>query len=106
MGRIVIAAFRAHEGKEDQLLQVLEERMPLMRRLGLATERQRVTMRSRDGTIIDVSEWTSAEAICKAHETPEVLELWQKFDACCDYVKLDSLSEVGEDFATFEALES
>ena len=62
-------------------------------------------MRSHDGVLIQVSEWSSDEAIAKAHETPEVLAMWDRFAACSEYVKLDSLAEVHEDFATFDAIE-
>lgn len=104
MGRISIAAFRPRPGKQDELLEVIADRLPLLRRLGLATDRAPILMGSRDGVIIQVSEWVSDEAIEKAHETPEVLALWERFDACCEFVKLDRLPEAGEDFATFEAM--
>jgi len=104
MGQISVAAFKPKAGKEDELLQVIADRLPLLRRLGMATDREPVLMRSKDGVIIQVSEWTDDDAIRKAHETPEVLELWQRFDACSTYVKLDSLAESHEDFATFESV--
>src|SRR5690242_20437347 len=104
MGRISIAAFRPHPGKEDELKRVIASRLPLLRRLGLATDRTNITMRATDGTLIDVSEWVDDAAIHRAHHTPEVLELWQRFDACCNYVKLDSLAEPHHDFATFDAV--
>ena len=105
MGLISVAGFKPKPGKEAELMAVIEDRIPLLRRLGLATSREPVLMRSRDGTIIQVSEWTSEEAIAKAHETPEVLELWGRFDACCTYIKLEALPESRDDFATFKAVE-
>lgn len=104
MGQIVIAAFKPKPGLEAELNQVIADRLPLLRRLGLATDRENVTMRAANGTIIDVSEWTDEEAIARAHQTPEVLELWQRFEACSDFVKLDSLAEVHQDFPTFDAV--
>lgn len=105
MGLISVAAYRAKPGKEDELRQVIADRLPLLRRLGLATDREPILMRSRDGVFIQISEWASHEAIEKAHETPEVLELWERFTACADFVKLESLAETHEDFTTFDALE-
>ena len=105
MGKIVIAAFKPKPGMEAELLKVTADRLPLLRRLGLATDRQNITMRAEDGTIIDVSEWTDEAAIARAHETPEVHELWSRYDACCEYVKLETLTESGQEFATFEAVE-
>ena len=104
MGKIVIAAFKPKPGKGDELKQVIADRLPLLRDLGLATDRINITMRAQDGTIIDVSEWTDDDAIARAHETPEVLELWQRFDECSQYVKLESLDEIHQEFATFDGV--
>jgi len=104
MSRIVIAAFKPLPGKEVELEECLAVRSPLLRRLGLATDRANITMRATDGTILDVSEWVDDAAIAAAHETPEVLELWQRFEACSDYRRLNSLAEAHHDFATFESV--
>lgn len=104
MGQISIAAFRPHVGKEAELLAAIADRLPLLRRLGLATERADILLRSRDGVIVSISEWTSLEAIDRAHKTPEVLALWQRFAACCEPVRLNTLSESAEMFATLEAV--
>jgi hypothetical protein len=63
MGRISIVAFRPKPGKEDELKRVLASRQPLLRRLGMATDRMNITVRATDGTLIDVSEWTDDAAI-------------------------------------------
>ncbi len=104
MGRISVAAFKPKPGKENELLQVIADRVPLLWRLGYCTDREPILMRSRDGVIIQVSEWADDAAIEKAHETPEVLEMWQRFDACSAHVKLDALGEAHDDFATFDAI--
>ncbi len=52
MGMISVAAFRPRPGREKELLDVLADRLPLLRRLGLATQRDAILMRSRDGTIL------------------------------------------------------
>jgi hypothetical protein len=104
MGRISIVAFRPHPGKDEELKRVLASRLPLLRRLGLSTDRTNITMRATDGTLVDVSEWVDDSAIDRAHHTPEVLELWQRFDACCSYIKLGTLAESHQDFATFDAI--
>lgn len=104
MGRISVAAFRPKPGKEQDLLEVIADRLPILRRLGLATNRAPVLMRAKDGTLIQVSEWVDDEAIRAAHQTPEVLAMWERFGACSDYVKLIDLAETNDDFATFDAV--
>jgi hypothetical protein len=106
MGQISIVAYRPKPGREGELRAVLDSRLPLLRRLGLATERARMLMRSKDGTLIEASEWASEAAIAKAHQTPEALALWERFnEVCAAYVELRALAECGEMFATFEAVE-
>jgi hypothetical protein len=104
MSRIVIAAFKPLPGKEDELVQCIAVRLPLLRKLGLATDRTNITMRAADGTILDVSEWVDDDAIGAAHQAPEVLELWRRFEACSDYRRLNSLAEAQHDFATFDSV--
>jgi hypothetical protein len=106
MGLISVAAFKPKPGRETELMGVIADRLPLLQRLGLATMREPVLMRSRGGAVVQVSEWVSDEAVERAHQMPEVLELWRRFDACCEYVKLDALPEAGEDFAMFQALDT
>lgn len=111
MGLVSIAAFRAHPGKEAELRRVIADRLPLLRGLGLATDRPDILLRSRGSTgakggevLVSISEWVSQEAIDRAHRMPEVHALWGRFAACSDWVKLETLPECGEDFATFEAV--
>ena len=62
-------------------------------------------MRAKDGTIIEVSEWKSRQAIEAAHRNPNVLAMWNKFFALCDCVPLNTVPETAEMFAGFEPLE-
>lgn len=105
MGLISFAVFKPKPGKEDDLLQVIEDRSPLLRKLGMMTERKPISMRSSEGAIIHVSEWVDDDAITRAHSNPEVLALWQRFSDCCDFIKLDLLSESHDTFATFDAID-
>jgi quinol monooxygenase YgiN len=104
MPRILIAAFKPKPNREVELLQVIADRLPLLRKLGLATDRPNITMRAADGTILDVSEWVDQAAIDRAHELPEVHALWRRYEACCEYVNLDTLAEAHHPFATFDAV--
>ena len=61
-------------------------------------------MRAPDGTIVEVSEWKSREAIDAAHKNPNVLAMWNKFFAICDCVPLNTLAEAKEMFAGFEPI--
>ena len=103
-GVIVIVAYRPKPGKESELLELVRSRVPTLRNEGLVTDRQPTIMRARDGTIIEVSEWKSQEAIDAAHKNPNVLAMWDKFFKLCDCVPLKNLSETEEMFAGFEPI--
>jgi quinol monooxygenase YgiN len=105
MGRYVIAAYTPKPGMADQLLTVVLKRLPLLRAHDLATDRPAYRMRAKDGTILEVSEWQSAEAIERAHSTPAVLALWAEFGEVCEYRSLNSIAECGQMFAEFEPLD-
>jgi len=105
-GVCVIVAYRPKPGKEQELLAIVRSRVPTLRKEGLVTDRAPVLMRAKNGTLIEVSEWKSREAIDAAHKNPTVLALWDKFFAVCDCVPLETLPESREMFAGFEPLES
>jgi quinol monooxygenase YgiN len=78
-GICVIVAYRPKPGKEQELLKLVRERVPTLRKEGLVTDRVPAVMRAKDGTIIEVSEWKSRQAIDAAHKNPNVLAMWERF---------------------------
>ena len=104
-GICVIVAYRPKPGQENALLELVRNRVPTLRKEGLVTDRVPIIMRARNGTIIEVSEWKSREAIDAAHKNPNVLAMWEKFFAVCDCVPLNTLAEAEEMFAGFEPVE-
>ena len=104
-GFCVIVAYRPKPGQENALLELVRNRVPTLRKEGLVTDRVPIIMRARNGTIIEVSEWKSREAIDAAHKNPNVLAVWEKFFAVCDCVPLNTLAEADEMFAGFTAVE-
>jgi quinol monooxygenase YgiN len=103
-GIIVIVTYRPKPGKESETLDLVRSRVPTLRKEGLVTERTPIMMRARDGTIIEVSEWKSQEAIDAAHKNPNVLVMWNRFFEVCDCIPLNQLSESAEMFAGFEPI--
>src|ERR1041385_548785 len=104
-GVCVIVAYRPKIGKENELLALVRSRVPTLAEEGLVTDRAPIIMRAKDGTLIEVSEWKSREAIDAAHKNPIVLAMWEKFLAICDCVPLKTLPEAEEMFAGFEPVE-
>jgi hypothetical protein len=106
VGLVTIACYRPLEGASvDDVLAVLRDRLPLLRSEGLSTDHPSFIMRSTDGTVVEVSEWVSAEAVETAHHHPKVLELWKRFEQVCTYESVGSLPEAAEMFASFVTID-
>lgn len=104
MSRFVIAAFKPKPGMQDSLLAVVEKHWRVLQAQGLVTDRPRYAMQAADGTIVEVFEWRSAEAVEQAHRNPAVLALWAEFEAACEYVPVSALAEAQHPFSEFQAL--
>jgi quinol monooxygenase YgiN len=104
MGRIVIAAFKPKPGQEGALRAVVGKHWRILQEQGFVTERPRIAMQAADGTLLEVFEWRSPEAIEQAHQNPAVLALWAEFEAACEYVPLAGLVEATHPFSEFDAL--
>ena len=98
---IVIVAYRPKPGKEEELLQLTREHLPLLREEGLATSRKPVVCRAADGTIVEVFEWETGGAAA-AHAKERVQALWARYWDACDIVPLGNLAEAAQMFAGFQ----
>lgn len=105
MGRMVIVAYRPTPGGEADLEACVRDHLDVLRRRQLVTERDAIAGRAADGTIVEVFEWRSAEAIEAAHTDPEVGALWARFDACSTYVPVGELPEAAQLFSELEGLD-
>jgi len=99
---IVICAYKPREGKEEALLKVVKEHVPILRSVGLATERTAQIMKAQNGTIVEVFEWVSAKAIDDAHKHPTVLKMWKEFDEASVPVPVGELDECKHIYSDFE----
>jgi hypothetical protein len=79
LSSISVACYRPKPGCEEALLAEVRDHLPPLRAQGLVTERAPIVMRTQDGTVIEVFEWVSQEAIAGAHSNPVVLEVWKRF---------------------------
>ena len=104
MGRFVIVAYRPKPGKEHELAAAVQKHLHVLRTKELVTEKLPFVMRASDGTLLEVFEWRSAEAIDRAHHDPAVQALWGEFAEVCEYVPLASLHEAGQMLAEFDAV--
>jgi quinol monooxygenase YgiN len=104
MGKIVIVCYKPKEGKAEALKELILEHVPILRSENLATAREPIIMQAKDGTMIEVFEWVSEEAIQQAHTNKAVHEMWKHFSGACDYVAPPGITEFQNIFSTFEAV--
>lgn len=104
MGRIVIACFRPKPGKNEELRAIVRGHMAILRAEGLVTEREAILMEAQDGSVLEVFEWISSDAIDRAHKNPRVLAMWETFAEVCDYIPVGELGEAGQLFSEFTPL--
>ena len=106
MGRVVIVAYTPKPGRESELLAVVAKHLEVLRAESLVTDRAPYVLRAADGTILEVFEWRSPEAIARAHALPAVQALWAEFGDACEYTPLATLAEAQGMFAEFEPVGS
>jgi hypothetical protein len=104
MGRITIAVYRPINGREKELDQLVAGHMEVLKQENLVTERRPVVMKAADGTVVEIFEWRSREAIAEAHKNLSVQQLWVKFNDVCEYMAPLGVPEFQNLFAEFEAV--
>ena len=101
MGRIVISCYRPKHGQQDALRALMKTHVPTLRSVDLVTDRAPITFEAGDGTVIEVFEWKSNEAIQSAHGNPVVLKMWEAFGKVCDYIPVSLVPEASQLFSNF-----
>jgi len=104
MGRIVIVAYKPKQDKESELVELVKSHLFTLRAEGLVSDRDSILMRSTDGSVIEVFEWASKEAIEAAHNNPEVQKMWLEFSKICDFIPVSQVSESTSMFSEFTPL--
>jgi hypothetical protein len=104
MGKMVIACYKPKENKAAALKELMKTHLSRLKEQGLVTDRRSIIMEAGDGTIVEVFEWLSEEAIQNAHKNPAVLQMWGEYAEVCEYVPVGSLAEAASLFSSFEPL--
>jgi hypothetical protein len=105
MGRFVIVAYKPKPGMERALEALVARHLAVLATERFVTDRPASVMRAADGTIVEVFEWASADAMARAHAHPAVAALWAEFAQASDYAPLATLAECSAPFAEFAAIE-
>jgi quinol monooxygenase YgiN len=78
---VVICTYRIKRRREAAFLKILSRHWPTLRRLGLATRQPATVYRGADKSkktfFIEIFTWKSGEAMEAAHQSPEVMAVWE-----------------------------
>jgi hypothetical protein len=99
--RLAFAAYRPRPGKTDELLRLFGEELATLRRRGHVTQRSAPVVRTDDGGLLVVVEWSSPHAVDDAHSDPEVVALWEQKGQLADYLPLRALAGSQVPFASW-----
>lgn len=101
MGKIVIATYKPKAGKEKILDRLVRNHVKVLRNQGLATLRPPMIMKAADGTVVEVFEWISKQAIEEAKHNKDVQEYWEQYRNVCDIIPVSNLIEANTSFSEF-----
>ena len=101
MGKIVIAAYKPKSGKEKALDSLVKNHVKMLRNQGLATLRTPMIMKTDDGTVVEVFEWISKQAIEDARTNKDVQQYWNQYRDVCEVLPISKLIESKISFSEF-----
>jgi hypothetical protein len=104
--QVAFALYRPYEGKDAELRELIAQHIPTLRRLELITDRTPITVKSKNGTYIEIFEWRTSESAYAAHHHPEVAKVWEAMGKVCDFPALESLDEAKAQFPNFDPINS
>lgn len=98
------SSYKPKQGQEAALMELVQKHVPKLRELGLATKKHNYVAKSSGGSIIEVFEWASSNAVNAAHQHPAVSEIWEKMTLIADFLPMKSLPKTNEPFVSFEMI--
>lgn len=104
MERVVIACYAPKAGREKELHALARTHVPRLRAEGLVTDREPIVAVATDGTVIEVFEWLSKNAIAAAHTNPAVRAMWAEYADVSTYIPISEVAESASLFSEFTPL--
>ena len=103
--QIVIAMYKPTEGKRQDMLDLVKDHVPALRKYELISDRPSILMEAEDGTLLEIFEWSSAEAAEQAHEHPVIAKIWEAMGKVGTFVTLAGLAEADRSFPHFRPVD-
>jgi hypothetical protein len=97
----MLITYRAKKGHEDALLAFVKKHWPMLDRLHLATEQPARIWRAvdREGrtSFVEMFQWKDASASGIAHQTPEVMAVWEPMGNIMEGMEIAQIEPVNGD---------
>ena len=96
-----ICTYKVKPGKEDEMVDLLQRHHPALLKAGLVTDEPPQIFRGlpdphhgAEGVFVEIFAWKDDQGPNLAHESPEVMAIWEPMGAICEHM----------DFPSFEVL--
>jgi hypothetical protein len=84
----VICTYRVKEAAEPQFRALLAKHWPTLDRLDLVNQSIHELFRGTDESgkafFVEIFEWKNEDTVRVAHESPQVLSIWEPMEALCE----------------------
>ena len=84
----MLCVYRVKAGQDAEFLRLLESHWPALRGVGLVTDEPAQVLRAEDragrAVFVETFSWKDAGAPEVAHQTPEVMAVWEPMGDHCD----------------------
>jgi len=91
----MLCIYRVQQAREKEFRSLLEKHWPTLRDVGLVSEKPARWFRGKgkDGEprFIELFEWKTGEASGAAHQSPEVMSIWEPMGALAEGMELIEL---------------
>ena len=91
--------YRPKKGKEEELFALVKRHWPVLKEIGLSTNEPAKVYRATDkrsGQVyfIEIFSWRDADASSIAHQTPEVMAVWETMGPVLEGLELAALEPI------------
>ncbi|UJR87217.1 MULTISPECIES: putative quinol monooxygenase [Sandaracinus] len=83
----VICTYRPKPEREAEFRRLLERHWPALRELGLVRPSAPLHFRGEEEGrpfYVEIFEWRDADAVEAAHQSPEIMRLWEPMETLCE----------------------
>ena len=95
----MLVTYLPKKGRDKELLALIKKHGPALKKVGLITKApvrlwRATDKRTGEVSFVEMFQWTDAEASTLAHQTPEVMAVWEPMGPVLEALKLAVIEPV------------